>query len=269
MAKTPTSQALTPGSKTGAEKPEVDHALEDLMSEIESDIREDELKKLWTQYSGVIIAFAVALVLGVAGFEFWRQYEARTRVEAAAAYYLAAKDLDAGATDKAIAGFTDVAGRKLAGGYTVLARLGEAAGYVKKGDEPAAVKVYTSIAADTSVDPVFRDLGTVLRVMHSMDTGNPKELEALLAPVTDSNNAFTFSALELSALLSAKQGNTDHAYQLVQRILGDPTAPTGVRQRATDLAGLYKPVTPPTATAAAAPAADMPAPVPVKPEPKK
>lgn len=257
MAKTP---ATTPAVTPAGGKPEVDHELNGLMAEIESDIREEELQKIWKKYSGLFAVFAVALVLGVLAFQLWRQYETRTRTEIAMAYDQAAKQLDAGDTDKALAVFTELAGRKLAGGYVVLARMGEAAAYLKKNDEAAATKIYTALSTDSSVDPAFRDLATILRVLHSMDTANPKELETALAPVTNPDNAFSFSALELTAVLSAKQGNTKHAAELLERILGDPTAPAGVRQRATDLAALYKPAEAPAPVA-------IDGPVPVKAPP--
>ena len=60
------------------------------------------------------------------------------------------------------------------------------------------------------------------------------EVEGVLAhqvaPIANGDNSFSFSALEMSALLAAKQGDTKRAYDLVQRILGDPTAPAGVRR---------------------------------------
>ena len=255
MAKTPASPLAKAGD---AAKPEVDHELEGLMSEIESDIRDEEFSKLWKKYQGVVVTFVVALVLGVIGFQFWRQYEADARGQIALSYDKAANALDSGEYDAALKGFTEITGRRFAGGYDVLARLGEAAAYLKKNDEAAAAKIYTSLSGDSSIDPAFRDLATVLRALHSLDTANPKDLETALAPVTNPGNAFSFSALELSAVLSAKQGNTKHAYDLLQRILGDPTAPAGARQRATDLAALYKPADVPNASA---PAADMPVPV--------
>jgi hypothetical protein len=256
LAKTPVPASATPAEG----KPEVDHELNGLMSEIESDIREEELQRIWKKYSGLFAAFAVALVLGVLGVQLWRQYETKTRTEIALAYDTAAKQLDSGDTDKALAAFTDIAGRRFAGGYNVLARMGEAAALLKKNDEAGAAKIYTALAADSSVDPAFRDLATVLRALHSMDTANPKDLETALAPVTNPDNAYSFSALELSAVLSAKQGNTKHAAELLERILGDPTAPAGVRQRATDLAALYKPAAANPAEVPVAPA-DMPVPV--------
>ncbi len=246
MAKTP--------DNAPAEK--VDHELEGLMSEIESDIREEELSKIWKQYSGAMVVFAIALVLGVVGFQFYRQYETRERGDIALAYDKAAKHLDSGEPDAALKDFAALKGRRFAGGYTVLSRLGEAAALLQKKDDAGAVKIYSEIAADSSIDPAFRDLATVLRAVHSLDTADPKALEAALAPVTASDNPFSFSALEMSALIAAKQGNTKQAYDLLQRILGDPAAPAGVRQRAADLAALYKP-----AEVAATPAGDGPVPV--------
>lgn len=252
MAKTP----VPAGDAKAGEKVKVDHELEGLMSEIESDIREEELAKIWKKYSGAMLVFAVFLVLGVLGFQFYRQYETRERADIALAYDKAAKELDAGEVDAALKDFGAIKGRRFAGGYTVLSRLGEAAALLQKKDDAGAVRIYGEIAADAGTDPAYRDLATMLRAVHSLDTADPKALEAALAPVTNSENAFSFSALEMSALLAAKQGNTRQAYDLLQRILGDPTAPAGVRQRATDLAAMYKP-----ADAPAAAATDGPVPV--------
>ena len=46
---------------------ETDHELEGLMSEIESDLREEEFKKIWKRHGNSIIAAAVALELSRRG----------------------------------------------------------------------------------------------------------------------------------------------------------------------------------------------------------
>jgi hypothetical protein len=155
----------------------------------------------------------------------------------------------------------------------------EAAAQLQKKDEAGAVATYASLASDTSADPAFRNLATILEVQHSMETGDAKALEAKLTPLIAPNNSFSASALELSALLAAKQGDIKRAQELAEQILSDSGAPAGARQRATDLAALYKgqlgdaaPATPtpvsasPAPTPSAAPAPATPAaPAPAKP----
>jgi len=114
---------------------------------------------------------------------------------------------------------------------------------------------------------VFRDIAVVLQVLHSLDREDPKTLEAVLTPITSPNNAFNMSALELSALLAAKQGDTARAVKILAEITSDTTVPASMRERAEDLSKFYQSgVTPPPPSpatlvpAGAAPVPAVPAP---------
>jgi hypothetical protein len=250
-----------PGAKKN--KPdESDAELEGLMSEIETDLRTEEFKKIWKNYGAVIITFVVALVLGVAGFQFYRQYETKQRAALAERYAQAIEAVNTGKADDALKQFTDLSkdGGK---GYSALARLSQAALLVQKNEIDGAMANYKSLAADPKADPIFRDLATLLRVMHGIDREDPKTLEAELAPLTNSDNAFYLSALELSALLAAKQGDNPRALKALAQISDDPTTPANMRQRVDDLTKLfqsgYVPPAIPVAPAVAIPAAPAPA----------
>jgi len=124
-------------------------------------------------------------------------------------------------------------------GYSAVARLAEASVLIDQDRTPEALAIYESMAADAGTDPIFRDLAVVLKVMHSMDAADPGPLESELAPLSGPGQPFRFSALELSALLAAKQGARDRAQEYLAEILGDPSAPQGLMSRARDLSDLY------------------------------
>jgi hypothetical protein len=234
---------------------EVDPEFEGLMSEIEGDLRSDEFKKLWKNYGTLIVTLVVLLIVGVTGFTLYRQYAAEQHLEAARRYELAVQAQQAGRTDDAMTQFGALVqdgGR----GYSALARLNQAALQMEKQDYAAAIANYQALAADEKADPLLRDLAVLLRVLNSLDREDPKVLEAALTPLTNPNNAFNLSALELSALLAAKQGDTARAIKTLAQISTDPSTSTSMRQRADDLAKLYQSgATPPPPTApAAAPA---------------
>ena len=48
----------------------------DVFREIEEAIREDRAKELWQRYGNWIIAGAVALVIAVGGYTYWRSHRA-------------------------------------------------------------------------------------------------------------------------------------------------------------------------------------------------
>ncbi len=239
-AKAGAKSGTKPGTKMGKDgKPERDDELEGLMSEIESDLREEELAKIWERYGKTIMVAATVLFLGVAGFELWRQHAAEQRLELASRYDEGQAAVAQGKTDDALAIFADIA-KSRGEGYATLASLDRAALLLKKNDTDGAVAIYKSIAADTKADQVFRDLANVLVVVHTMDTADPKSLEPMLSPLTGPANPFHNIATELSAVLAGKAGDRARAAQLAEQLANDATTPPEMRQRAEDLAAFYK-----------------------------
>jgi hypothetical protein len=203
-----------------------------LFREIDEDLRRDRLLKLWKQYGNAVIAAAVLLVVGVAGFQLWHGYQLGRR-EAAGEQFAAARELARSGADAADA-FRALAGTA-PGGYVFLARLREAAALAERGDHAAAAAIYRSLQADAP-DQTYRDLSVLLRVQTLMS--DPKaaadgaELRAALAPLAVDGNPWRFSARELLALLDLQAGQTAEARQQLALLAADPSAPAALKERA-------------------------------------
>jgi hypothetical protein len=215
-----------------------DVELDGLMAEIESDLREDELKRVWRRYGSTFVTIAVVFVLGVAAYEGWRAYVSREHAAVAMSYDEALAAAADNKHDEAKAKFAEVA-KTSDQPYAALARLTEAGLRVEQGDVDGAIALYAALAADEKSDRLFRDMAVVLKALHSVDKDDPKKLEAELAPLTQ-NSTFKHTAVELTALVAAKQGDTARAAQLAQSLVDDATVPQSMRGRATELAALYK-----------------------------
>jgi hypothetical protein len=222
-----------------AERSDEDAQFDGFMNEIEDDLREEELKKLWAKYGNFIIAAVVAIVVGVFGWQFWRQSVADKRIAVARQYEAASKLLQDGKMDEALTVYAAVAGEK-GEGYAALAQLQKASIAIEKNDRAGALAAYRALSEDASADPLFRDLAVVLRALHGLDSENPLELEAALQPLLDPANPFAFSATELTAVLAHRQGDTARALQLVEGLMADSEAPQGIRQRAQELSAVFK-----------------------------
>lgn len=229
-----------PGPKKGQKKeaPPKDVELDGLMSEIEADLREDELKRIWKRYGSAFITVAVVFMLGVAAYEGWRAYESREHARVALLYDEAMIAASEDKLDDAKAKFAEVA-KTADRPYASLARLTDAGLRIEHNDVEGALDLYTAVAADTKADVLFRDMALVLKALHSVDRADAKALEAELAPLTK-DSTFRHSAIELTALLAAKQGDTARAAQLAQGLVDDTATPQAMRGRAQELAALYK-----------------------------
>jgi hypothetical protein len=208
----------------------------DIFQEIDEELRRENLAKLWQRYGNYVIALAVVIVLATGGAAGWRQYQ-RTQRQAEGARYTLALDLAREGKDKdAVEVFGEVA-RQAGGGHAILARFEQAALKAKAGETKDALVLYDTLAADTSIDPIYRDLATLLAAQYALKDGDPQGIIQRLAPLTAAESPWHATALELTALAQLKAGNKEEALAIYQRLAGDPQVPQGVRGRAAEIVG--------------------------------
>jgi hypothetical protein len=211
----------------------------DIFREIEEDLQRDRYKKLWAKYGNVVIAAAIGLVVATGGWEAWKTYKLR-RDQAFGQRYAEALTLaQAGKTTEASAAFTKLA-EEAGAGYSALARLQEAALLAKAGNVDGAIAVYDALAADGRVARPYRDLATLLGVLHGIDKGDPAALARRLEPLTAAGSPWRHSALELSAILAERTGDKARAAQLYAQLADDATAPADIRARAAEMLAALK-----------------------------
>jgi hypothetical protein len=164
----------------------------------------------------------------------WRQYQERQRQAESVKFAAAAELAQNGQDDKAAAAFAAVA-READGGHGLLARFEEAALKARLGDAGGAAAIYEAIAADSAVDPIYRDLATILAALHTLPTADAKAIADRLAPLTQPGNPWRASALEVTGLARLKAGDKEAALQAYKTIADDLAAPQGMRARAAEM----------------------------------
>ena len=205
----------------------------DIFDEIDEELKQDRAKAVWLRYGKYVAAAAAAVVLGVGasqGFSAWKQSQAEA---AANAYHQAlAADDAVGALQGELAG--------LSGGYNVLARFQIAAGKAKAGDAAGAEADYLALAADSSLSTLYREAATLLSAMNAPDSAKPAELQDRLAPIAGGTGPWRPLALELSAALDLKTGDSEAALAKLQSIIEMEDTPAELRQRAAQLIEVLK-----------------------------
>jgi hypothetical protein len=209
----------------------------DFIREIEEDIRRDRWKRLWDRYGLLATAAVVLLVVGVASWSVWRNLETQ-RAEAQTAELSRLIDraatADAGTAD-AMAAFA----RGADPGRAALARFNEAATRAKAGDTAAAIAVWDGLARTGDLAPAWRDLATLLSVLNQIDGGDPAALDARLAALDATANAYRFSVREMRAILALRQNRPERALEIWRALTEDAETPQGVRTRAAQLVDVH------------------------------
>jgi hypothetical protein len=212
----------------------------ELFDEVDEDVRRDQLKKLWDQYSIYIVAGALLIIASVGGWRGYQYLEAKKAAEAGAAFDKASELSEQNKHAEAESAFIDLAA-KAPSGYRMLARLRAAAEAATR-DPQAAVKLYDDISADRGVGAPEQDLAKVRAAALLLETASYPNLLARLEPVTAPGATFRHTARELLALSAWRANDAAAARQWLDVIANDGETPPSLRSRAEALQALLPPV---------------------------
>jgi hypothetical protein len=201
----------------------------DIFTEVDEEVRREQLKKLWDKYGNYAIALIVLIVLGVGGYRGWDWYQTKKAAEAGAVYDNASDLADQGKLAEAETAFAKVVAEGTPG-YRALARLRAAAAMAER-DRAAAVAAYDAIASDSSVDRTLQELAGVRAGLLLVDSASPGDLTKRLEPLAQAGGAFRHTARELLALSALRANDTATAKKWIDLALGDADLPQGIRSR--------------------------------------
>ncbi|SMF00274.1 hypothetical protein SAMN06265365_11430 [Tistlia consotensis] len=207
----------------------------DIFREVDEEVRQEKLLRLWKQYGLYLVAGIVLLIVAVGGWKGYESWQASQRRDAADAYAtaLAKASGDAAAAldslEKQAAPAED--------GYGLLAALQAARLRASAGDVEGAVAEWEKIRDSEDLPRVYRDMAALLIVEHTFKDADAEQLDADLTPLLDPASPVRPSAIELSALLALREGDNATARTRLKELTDDASTPLGLRQRATQLLG--------------------------------
>ncbi len=209
-----------------------------IFREIDEELRQEQFAKLWKRYGRIFVAVAVIIVASVAGFQGWKAYDLSSRGkqgERFAASLRLAGDGNAEAALDALKLFNQEAGS----GYKMLSAFQAAALMANGGDAAGAEAAYDTLAADGSLDKLYRDLALLLGSVQRINGGgDTAAVASKLETLTAEDNPWRHSARELLAVLAEQSGDRAKARKLFKALSEDATTPTGIRQRADEMASV-------------------------------
>ena len=214
--------------------------MSELFDEVDEEVRREQLKKLWDQYSLYIVAAALLVIAAVGGWRGYEYLEAKKAAEAGDTFSKAVELSEQNKHAEAEAAFADLAA-KAPSGYRMLARFRAAAEAANR-DPKAAAKMFDDIAADRSVGAEQQALARVRAAGLLVDTTSYSEILQRLQPDTAPDATFRHAARELLALSAFRANDATAARQWLDMIVLDGETPPSLRSRAEALQALLPPV---------------------------
>lgn len=212
----------------------------DLFSEIEQDLRREQVNKLWEKYGIYLVGLAVAIVVGAAIVVGWRAWK-NSQAEASSAKYDAVMAVAATQKPEEAAASLGAFAKDATKGYAVLARMQQAGELLKAGDKKDAVATLDMIANDSSISPVLQGMARIKAGLILVDTATYDEMNARMAPLDESGNIWRNNARELLGLSAYKAGKYAEAETSFAAIIADSKASPGLRDRAHVMQALLAP----------------------------
>jgi hypothetical protein len=181
----------------------------DLFEEVEEQLRSDRYLTLARQIAPWLTALFATVLVVWAGYWAYQIYQERNLATASSEYQLGVDALGQNDQTGAFAHF-EAAAKAGAPAYKALALMQEgglrqAAG---KGDE--AAKLFDA-AAEASPNQIFADLNRLKAALAIMDTAPFTQMQARLAPLTDSKRPYWLYAKEALAMAELQAGRTAEA----------------------------------------------------------
>jgi hypothetical protein len=212
----------------------------ELFDEVDEEVRREQLKKLWDKYSLFIIAAAILIVAGVAGWRGYEYLEAKKAAVAGDAFNKAIELSDQGKHEEAEKAFADIAA-KSPSGYRMLS-LFRQAGEVAARDPKAAAEMFDKLAADSSIGTEEQELARIRAAGLLVDTASYADMKQRLERDTTPESTFRHAARELLALSAFRANDIAATRQWLDQISLDADTPPSLRSRAQALQGLLPPV---------------------------
>lgn len=228
------------------------HETDSFVTEVDESLRQDRMLSLAKRYGPWLIGAFVVLLIGVAAWIGWKEYNL-SQSRAHSEEYIAAQQLAAeGNLEGAKAEFERLTGDGPQV-YRVMARLEHAALLETAGDLDAALAEFDRAAEDAN-DPIMRDTARLRAAYIVAETQDFPALQTRLQPLIDSDSRISYLARELLGIEAWEAGNLDLARETLQNLTLAFDAPQEVQQRAQVALSVIGPAPASSAEGAPAPA---------------
>jgi hypothetical protein len=193
---------------------------ENIIREIDEELRSDQMRSFWKNFGPWIIAVAVLAVIATAGWEAWKWWSDSNSARSSDQFYSALALTNGTDIEAARKALVEVEATGT-GAYPMLAKFRQAALLAKDGKTAEATAAYDAIATG-STDTNIRGLALVLAGFTLVDGGDVGQVSQRVTGLLDSANPMHNAAREALGLVKYKAGDLDGARSAFEAVLADP-----------------------------------------------
>lgn len=203
--------------------------------EVDEDLKNESMKKLWDKYGLFIIIVVIASLTLAVSYESLKTWYVRRAENRADAYAAALSLQNQARLAESEEAFDLIINEKL-GAFAELAKMQKANLLLEQDNIKEALALLKEISEDKSVSPQLRDTALIKLAAYRQDSAGFDEMSELLRPIAENgDNAWNTVAQDILATVLLRDGKTDEAKEIYNALLENPDAPEDMKNRIRDI----------------------------------
>ncbi len=212
--------------------------MNEILREIEEDLRREQMNKIWKKYGQWLLWLIVLVIASTIGIVWWQHENQRQQEERAQLFYQIWQSIttnSAADIEPAVALL-----QEKEDGYAILSKMILAQSFEKQEKFDSALDVYKNIINTSNLNDPYRQLAVVRFSLLVLQLPNAEqslitEAITLLNSANSVENVFYWTNRELEVFYALKQGQFVEAKQRIIAVVDSPNVPVGIRRRLTEL----------------------------------
>ncbi len=194
-------------------------AQEAFIKEVNEDLKNESMKKLWDRYGLYIIILVAAALTAAVSFETIKAWHTKKIQKWSDSYAYALSLQNQGKYDDSIQTFDYIAGQDY-GIFSDLAQMQKANILLEQNKTDEALKLMAEIAADKSFNSQLRDTVALKLASYKLENAPIDEIRQLIGGIAqDAENSWQPSANEMLALAYLRDGEIAQAREIYDQLL--------------------------------------------------
>jgi hypothetical protein len=200
----------------------------DVFTEVDDELKNEEMNKWLKKFAPKVIALAIIVVLFTAGRVLYSNYEISHNEEQTEILSVVVNNNSSELMS-------------LEGSHKLLANFAKAGDLVDEGKSEEANSIYKDIMNDKDIDKEYTDLASIYFVQNTLnqDGADLKEAHEVIKGFLNKESVYFYVASELNALIELKNDNVEIAKAIFTTLSNDYDAPEEIRSRAEKIRTLY------------------------------
>ena len=189
----------------------------DIFDEVSEELKQDQIKKIWHDYSKYIISISIILLASGLGYFFYDKWKIEKLEVSSSQFFSGLEKLEEKNFQSSLDYFSKGINQDNLG-YKTLSLFGIAEANFKIGKIDEMILNYKDIYENPNIDIYYRDLSRLLSVMKDNKSSFAKQKQ-ILEPILNSPSKLQLLAAELEILLLIRFDKIDEAKLSLTKLL--------------------------------------------------